>query len=148
MNREMLDDVISTLQKRAVVVGGTKKGTTIYRISSQREFRGCVDCGSTGELYMVHDAIWTEAFFEKNELACIGCLEKRLKRPLKISDFTTCLANINLFHAYRMGLDAAEAQHAVDRNREQESSRAHISHDAAVCGIKTQCLPNGRRPRV
>lgn len=148
MNREMLDDVISTLQKRATTIGSTKKGTTIYRFSRQREFRGCVDCGSTVECYMVHNELWAEAFFEKTELACIGCLEKRLKRNLTILDFTTCLANINLFHAYRMGLDAAEAQHAVDRNREQESSRAHISHDAAVCGIKTQCLPNGRRPRV
>lgn len=145
MNRELVTDIIETLDKKSVKLGKEKEGTTIFRLSSPRPFRGCVDCGGTVECYMVHDDLWHEAFYNKRELACIPCLEKRLQRSLKIEDFTTCLANVNLFRAYRMGLDAAEARHAVDRNREQESARPHLSYDAAIRGIEKQHLPYWRR---
>lgn len=126
MNRELVTDIIETLDKRSVKLGKEKEGTILFRLSNPRPFRGCVDCGGTVECFMVHDELWHEAFYNKCELACIPCVEKRLQRSLKIADFTTCLANVNLFRAYRMGLDAAEAQHAMDRNREQESPRKYI----------------------
>lgn len=142
MNRELLNDVISTLEKRSVKLGKEKLGTVIYRTSPGRQFRGCVDCDGTIEGYMVQDEIWAEAFYDPKELACVCCLEKRLKRKLVMTDYTPSLVNINLFYAYRMALDFAEKQHAMDRNREQESSRPNIPYYEAVRGIKIFSMPN------
>ena len=54
----------------------------------------CVDCGlntlDKNEYYMVHDAIW-DIFGAQDGMLCVGCLERRLKRKLKSSDFTDCL---------------------------------------------------------
>lgn len=84
----------------------------------------CADCGvdtfDAGEMFVVHDEIWTAAWagrrvncgcgapvgglplvFEFNhtprcrkcEVLCIGCVERRLGRTLARADFTDCLLN-------------------------------------------------------
>jgi hypothetical protein len=61
----------------------------------------CADCSigtyTIGEWYMVRDEVWERAWAGRRkpwhalpgqEILCIGCLEKRLGRTLKPSDFT------------------------------------------------------------
>jgi hypothetical protein len=52
--------------------------------------RLCSDCGvdliKIGEYYIVKDKVWDEVA-SKNELLCIGCLEKRIGRKLISEDF-------------------------------------------------------------
>ena len=55
----------------------------------------CMDChkkikGNTEDYYMVHDEIWEEGVQSKDriKLLCLDCLEKRLRRKLKVEDFT------------------------------------------------------------
>lgn len=52
----------------------------------------CADCGvDVDELretaYMVRDDVWRAAGLRRRDFACIGCLEKRLLRPLRPDDF-------------------------------------------------------------
>lgn len=59
----------------------------------------CEDCGvgtfTAGEYYMVRDELWEQAWAGRRkpwhslgrEILCIGCLEKRIGRTLKRSDF-------------------------------------------------------------
>jgi hypothetical protein len=53
--------------------------------------RGCRH-GGKWEWYMVRDAVWTEARAADGYL-CIGCLERRLGRPLTSEDFSTAPVN-------------------------------------------------------
>jgi hypothetical protein len=66
----------------------------------------CADCGigtlTLGEWYIVHDAVWDEAWrgrrkwwhaIDGQEVLCIGCLERRLGRRLTASDFTAAPCN-------------------------------------------------------
>ncbi|MBA4037433.1 MAG: hypothetical protein C0480_22855 [Bradyrhizobium sp.] len=40
------------------------------------------------EIYMVRDKVWRQAGMGPNSgCLCIGCLERRIKRPLKLEDF-------------------------------------------------------------
>jgi hypothetical protein len=63
------------------------------------EQRTCAVCntfvfrGTVPIEYMVEDHIWKAAGFQKNEVACVGCLETRLGRPLVFQDFTNALIN-------------------------------------------------------
>lgn len=51
----------------------------------------CLDClvdtGKIGEHYMLKDEIWKLVNNSKSGMLCIGCLENRLGRKLKPSDF-------------------------------------------------------------
>ncbi len=57
----------------------------------------CLDCDVdtfiNDEIYMVNNDVWLEANPKKVGMLCIGCLEKRLGRPLTKSDFTDCRDN-------------------------------------------------------
>jgi hypothetical protein len=48
------------------------------------------------EFYMVHNSLWRRARGGKGFL-CIGCLERRLKRPLRKRDFTKAPINRHRF---------------------------------------------------
>jgi len=64
-------------------------------MSSRRKFK-CQDCeidtGKIDEYYMVINSIWQEAKMRRGML-CIGCLEERIGRRLKSTDFTDCYLN-------------------------------------------------------
>ena len=51
-----------------------------------------MDCGSStlhiNEYYMVHKELWLTANPQDRGMLCIGCLETRLGRKLRSSDFT------------------------------------------------------------
>jgi hypothetical protein len=61
----------------------------------------CIDCGRanlprprSGELYMVHDAVWKQAdMLPDGGSLCIACLEARLGRRLCRADFTDAPCN-------------------------------------------------------
>jgi hypothetical protein len=66
----------------------------------------CCDCGigchTLGEYYMVRDELWDQAWTGKRkphhripgqEILCIGCLENRIGRTLRASDFTDAPIN-------------------------------------------------------
>jgi hypothetical protein len=66
----------------------------------------CADCGigtiGVGEWYMVHEHVWEEAWRGRRKswqrlpgqtVLCIGCLEKRLGRTLRASDFSAVPIN-------------------------------------------------------
>lgn len=66
----------------------------------------CHDCRGLYSIYMVYDGIWHEALKTKKALQtirvlCLGCLERRLGRPLTIENFTWAPVNdgIRLGHA-------------------------------------------------
>lgn len=56
----------------------------------------CLDCnidtGRIGEFYYLKEEIWNSVA-PKVGMLCIDCLEKRLKRKLKSSDFDSCFLN-------------------------------------------------------
>jgi hypothetical protein len=67
---------------------------------STRTGRGkflCLDCGidtsRIGEFYFVQTETWISVVGSKNGMLCIGCLERRLGRLLKQSDFTDAYIN-------------------------------------------------------
>jgi hypothetical protein len=67
------------------------------------EPRCCADCGvdcvTTGEWYMVHDAVWKDAGMATlGGALCIDCLEERLDRDLTVSDFMDVPLNESLPH--------------------------------------------------
>lgn len=65
----------------------------------------CGECGmTTMEHYMVRNDVWGKASQAKREVLHLKCLEKRLGRPLVISDFTDVPLNDHIFIGYRMGL--------------------------------------------
>ncbi len=49
----------------------------------------CSDCGEHGEAYFVKDNIWYDNVppYKQKKVLCLSCLEKRLGRKLKKSDF-------------------------------------------------------------
>jgi hypothetical protein len=50
-------------------------------------------CCGEPDYYMVHDVLWRAHGVGKAQL-CLGCFEKRLGRPLRISDFHPCPASV------------------------------------------------------
>ena len=63
---------------------------------SRRKFL-CVDCkvdtGKIGEHYFIRTDLWLKAMRTIRGMLCIGCLEKRLGRELRKSDFTDAFIN-------------------------------------------------------
>ena len=63
---------------------------------SRRRFF-CIDCkvdtGKICEYYFVHTALWLSVMPSVKEMLCIGCLEKRLGRELRASDFPNVYIN-------------------------------------------------------
>lgn len=57
----------------------------------------CVDCGvDTSEIheyYRLEDAVWAKAGYTDDVMACIGCVETRLKRTLDHRDFAKVYIN-------------------------------------------------------
>ena len=60
-------------------------------------YPNCDDCqgSTTGEHYLVHDAVWFEATPDAEGWLCIGCLEARLGRRLIPADFQPINLNFN-----------------------------------------------------
>lgn len=49
----------------------------------------CDDCSGNGELYVVTDDVWfRQARARSNNVLCIPCLERRLRRRLTVADFS------------------------------------------------------------
>lgn len=61
----------------------------------------CLDCkkntDALGEYYMVHNRLWGRANPKDKGMLCIGCLENRIGRKLKSTDFTFCPLNAGNF---------------------------------------------------
>jgi hypothetical protein len=55
----------------------------------------CIDCGidtvRNREYYMLHDAVWLEA--NPDGMLCVVCVERRLERQLRPSDFVDMPVN-------------------------------------------------------
>lgn len=47
--------------------------------------------------YMVKDWVWDLAKLDKDDIVCIHCLEKKIKRKLIFSDFPKCKCNEMIF---------------------------------------------------
>ena len=66
---------------------------------SEKRWFLCLDCGVStldiDEFYMVHAPLWASVAPKKGGkgMLCIGCLEARLGRLLKQTDFTNCKTN-------------------------------------------------------
>ena len=64
--------------------------------AAQRRLRfACRDCkiDTLSEYYMVHDETWGHVGDARDDLLCIGCLERRLGRRLYAEDFTQAPIN-------------------------------------------------------
>jgi hypothetical protein len=59
--------------------------STVVRLATGDD---CEDCGRLFGHYMVHDAIWKLAGLVPTDNCCGRCLARRLKRPLKLADFS------------------------------------------------------------
>jgi hypothetical protein len=63
---------------------------------SRRKFL-CLDCkvdtGKIKEHYFIRTDLWLSVVGSKKGMLCIGCLQKRVKRPLVKADFTDCYIN-------------------------------------------------------
>lgn len=74
----------------------------------------CLDCrvhtGEIHEYFMVHDDVWLEANPASDGMLCLGCLEKRLGRPLVAEDFTDAPVNRQSFARQSDRLRAALAR--------------------------------------
>lgn len=71
-------------------------------LQANNELWSCMDCHQNtqemGEYYMVHNEVWEAACPKEDDrkgILCLGCLEKRLGRPLLARDFTACQANVD-----------------------------------------------------
>lgn len=68
----------------------------MVRSRSRRKFL-CLDCGvDTGRIkehYFIKTDLWLSVVDSKKGMLCIGCLEKRLGRPLVKADFTNSYIN-------------------------------------------------------
>lgn len=84
-------------------------------IANFKKRHGCVDCGAE-DSYMLRNEVWREAFPNYVEVkkqrkledpknhtcVCIPCVEKRLGRDLRITDFVEAPINRNIFLGYRI----------------------------------------------
>lgn len=58
----------------------------------------CQDCNTDtigGDYYMVHDTLWNKVHPKNAGMLCLRCLEKRVGRRIKLSDFTNAPINGN-----------------------------------------------------
>lgn len=66
-----------------------------------RTIAPCKVCGKImHDLYKVHDALWLSAGLGRNDNACLPCLERLLKRPLTLDDFTAVKCNNSIRWAF------------------------------------------------
>jgi hypothetical protein len=88
-----------------------------------RRFR-CVDCDkntSGGEYYMVTDKLWAASGMAPHGgMLCLACLERRIRRPLAIDDFTVITPTPSAWEQHV----AARRQGAAN-NHEPEQLEAH-----------------------
>ena len=57
----------------------------------------CKECKGLNEPYVVKDTIWKKAGLTPRGFVCISCLESKLKRKLKLSDFIDAPINKGIF---------------------------------------------------
>jgi hypothetical protein len=80
---------------------------------------GCIDCEWAEDWFVVTNEVWAAAGLAPWAFCCLPCLERRLKRPLNIDDFTICPVNrpayaatgrlsVVIEHERRHGLRAPE----------------------------------------
>lgn len=84
---------------RRLSPGSPRPGPGLSRHYERDEFP-CHDCASAtapldghDEWYTVHDALWYEAGAQPDSILCIGCLENRLGRRLRHTDFVPAALN-------------------------------------------------------
>ena len=70
-----------------------------------RKMYACSDCGmntsAMDNYYMVHNSLW-DKYGVKHKILCFTCLEKRMGRKLKYSDFTDAPINIICNYVQRL----------------------------------------------
>jgi hypothetical protein len=57
----------------------------------------CAECKGPGMPYMLQNSIWTKITNKKERRLCLFCVEKRLNRKLKYSDFISAPINKGCF---------------------------------------------------
>lgn len=76
----------------------------------------CYDCGASNDPYMATEAVWREAWptYEDDRersrvplFLCLYCLERRLRRPLALSDFSTAPINNGIRFAWGRRVEEA-----------------------------------------
>jgi hypothetical protein len=90
-----------------------------------------VDCGYTGDWFMVYDRVWRAAQLGKRDFCCLACLERRLQRPLDLSDFPPFLVN-SLAYAAAGKLCVVLEEHA--RSKREKVMRITSLSDADSLG--------------
>jgi hypothetical protein len=72
-------------------------GAGVFDRSDRSVSVNCLGCGvdtaEIGEYYMVRDEVWLRVNPGRAGMLCIGCVEKRLGRPLNPLDFTDAPIN-------------------------------------------------------
>jgi hypothetical protein len=92
-------------------------GMTVTRALDQLTY-GCVDCAvntkEIKEYYNVHDFVWAKSGLGAHDgMLCIGCLEKRIGRPLEPEDFTG--APINMMNNISERMRARLGNHNIEK---------------------------------
>jgi hypothetical protein len=112
----------------------------------------CIDCGWRLDYYVVTDDTWTAAGLHPSVYCCLACLERRLRRPLTIDDFTACLVNRLAYAAAGKLSVLIEHERREERHREQlriflggkrrtkwiDPARAIVSRSGTVHGVVSQ----------
>ena len=64
----------------------------------------CVGCNkntSGGEYYMVRDEVWDASGLDPNDgMLCLGCLERRIRRPLTDDDFAALAPSLECWERH------------------------------------------------
>ena len=67
-----------------------------YTTEQYRKMYACADCGintsDNNNYYMIHNKLW-EQYGAKQDILCFKCLEKRMGRKLKYTDFNDAPIN-------------------------------------------------------
>jgi hypothetical protein len=73
------------------------------RLTRDKRFLECLACRAPCfDNYMVHDDLWNSVFPAAG-VAHLSCLEKRVRRQLRIEDFTLAPCNHAIIFGYLMG---------------------------------------------
>lgn len=85
------------------------------RFFSKERF-ACRDCPDKfPPFYHVHPKVWAEAgMVTDGGWLCLSCLETRLGRRLKLTDFTSKLANTAILFGYGLAMRDVEASRRAD----------------------------------
>ena len=67
-----------------------------YTTEQYRKMYACIDCGvntaDNNNYYMIHNELWAQ-YGAKQDVLCFKCLEKRMGRKLKYTDFNDAPIN-------------------------------------------------------